>query len=229
MHLVDALFAEAAWQRRIDLVWLLLHLRNQDVLDAFAVCWGLKIVRVNREISTLSFLLWWIVAVLYSNAAQILTIALDLDAVREKKAVKRANFLSQLSVIHVCIHRVSLYLFKTNVEDIFPGNALVYIRKVFSQFTNCHLSELRLKSYVAVRLTCCFKTVKLDTIRCFLFEFPVSPVQQINKLVSWLAPNFDVLDSLIWLDLIQIKLEIFERITRSTWGLASCTIRWTLY
>ena len=111
MHLIYALFAEAAYQRRIDLVWLLLHLRDQDVFYAFSICCRLKIVRVDCEICSLHFLLWWVVTMLNSKTRQILTIAFNLDAVRKKQTVERANFLSQLSVIHVCIHRVGLDLF----------------------------------------------------------------------------------------------------------------------
>ena len=132
MHLVNPFFAEAASKRGVCLAWRLLHLCDQDVLDTLAVYCGLEIVRVDREIGPLNLLLGWVVAVLNSDAGQVLSIALDLNAVRKEQAVERATFLSHLSVVHACVEGVLLDLLKASVVVPLPSNALIDIRKVFN-------------------------------------------------------------------------------------------------
>ena len=155
------------------------------MLDSFAVCSRLEVVRVHDSSDALNTCLVRVVCVLRGDTHQVLPVALDLNSMSYQKAVfLRFAHLYELAVVHARMERVHADLFEARVAIVLPGHALVNIAEVLNQFSHCHLPKLGLESHEAwIILSSTTHAIHFDSLASLLFKLPVGAVEHVDELV----------------------------------------------
>ena len=176
-----------------------LHLKDEDVFDAFSVGSWLEVVAAAGIAHPLHFLLLRVLVVLNREAGQVLAIAFDLDPVADVKDVTLAGaLLFQFGVVHVRLQRERPALLQAGQVVVLPGQSLVDFGEVLDKLANGHRAKLCLQADVrGLSSSRCGHAIHLHTLCRLVLILPVGAVQVLDEGVGRFTAQLDVLCGLL--------------------------------
>lgn len=169
-------------------------MRDQDVLDSFAISCGFEIIGMDHALGALDLLLRRILGMLDGHTDQVSSIAFDLDTVGDQKTVLLSLALlhQKLAVVHAGLQWEGPHLLKAGVDVVLPCDALVDIAEVLVELRDGDLTEVGFKASVVRLARIVAHAKQLDSIARLLLKLPVCTVKQVDEFVGRLTPNLHV-------------------------------------